>query len=1380
MSLFSVRKPYTVAVCVILIIILGVISFMNMTTDLLPSLNLPYILVITPFPGASPEKVELSVTKPIESMLSTISGLEEMNSVSGENSSMVILQFEQGTNMDKAMIELSSFMDRVKGSFEEGVSAPIMMQLDPDMLPVMALSIDSDNMDLFALSDMVKDEIQPNIERIEGVGSVEVSGLLEKNVIFELDQTKIDALNIEVLRAVDEELAEKQLEIDDARAELDEGKSKLEREQKKRSKELAEAAQALSEGKAKLEDGIKQIDEAISQMKTIKQALPIMKEAMDTAAKGYQDLQVARLQTIDAAKQKKQLEQLRAGIDNPSYAAGYAVLYAAYQAAGADPASPEAAACMAYIAPLTQVIGSLPIPAGTPMPDLTQPVSDVELAAMVAVASPLMGAALAVMPGQEAIDAIDLAIKESDSAINALYDGLYDLTAQFEMDLLPKNGTGLSTTWRITLMQNAMIEAERQVKQMEVELPDKKIELEETLEDLREKEIQLEQGKVTLTTEFAKAGAALDIGEKQLEAGEEQFEDAKEQAYKQAGLDGVITKEMISQVLFAQNFAMPAGYVVEGEEKYMVKVGNQLTEVDHLKNLVLFHVEFESIGDIMLTDVGTVRETDNKEDIYAIINGNEGVIMTVQKQSLYSTAEVCEKLRKEIERMEEAYPGLHVTALQDQGVYIKLVTDSVIENLMYGGLLAVLVLILFLRDWKPTIIIALSIPISLMFSVVLMYFSGVTLNLISLSGLALGVGMLVDNSIVAIENIYRLRTEGVPVFNACVRGVKEIAAALTSSTLTTVSVFLPIVFTNGMTRELFTDMGLTIAYSLFASLLVALTLVPAMGSFMLTAIKEPKRRAGGSRVYNAYEKKLRRMLKRKAPLLIVVTGLLALCAVVAVSMGTQMFPEMESDQVSISISTGKGSTNAEIRAISDTLIQRVSAMPEVKTVGAMQQDGGGNMLFGGGGGGGSGHTISMYALLDEKRETDNKEIAQRIMDFGADLDCEISVETTQMDMSMLTGSGISVTIEGYDLDVLYAISDEIAGMLERTEGTADISNGMEDANVEVRVVVDKNEAMQYGLTTAQVFAEVAKALKTDTTATNLSIQGEEYPLVVRYDEKLTRATLKNYPLTVKKDGEEVVIALSDITDIKEAQSPVSIRHQGQTRIMTVTAGIADGYNIGLVSREFEAEINAYVAPDGYKITLEGENEAINTALQDVTYMVLLAIVFIYLIMVAQFQSLLSPFIVLFTIPLAFTGGFLALILCGFEISIIAMIGMLMLAGIVVNNGIVFVETVNQLRAEGMDRTEALVKTGTMRMRPILMTALTTILALTTMALGFGAGASMVQPMAVVTIGGLSYATLLTLFVVPVIYDIFQKKQIKQREWVKEGGKGEQEGEDSDV
>lgn len=413
-------------------------------------------------------------------------------------------------------------------------------------------------------------------------------------------------------------------------------------------------------------------------------------------------------------------------------------------------------------------------------------------------------------------------------------------------------------------------------------------------------------------------------------------------------------------------------------------------------------------------------------------------------------------------------------------------------------------------------------------------------------------------------------------------------------------------------------------------------------------------------------------------------------------------------------------------------------------------------------GGGDSKSISLYVILKDDKKLSSKEVGKLIEDKTKDLNCEINVTTSTMDMSALGGSGISLSVEGDDLDKIKEIANDIADIISKVDGTIEVSNGQEDTSLETRITVDKNKAMEYGLTVAQVYQAVAQEISLETTSTSLSINSSDYPVIIAKDSNntLKRDNIKDLEIKGTKNGNEEKIALSEIATISEENGLSSINHINQTRAITVSAAIDAEHNVGNVSKAVEKEIDKYELPEGYTIEIGGESDSMKQAFGDLILMIAMAIVFIYLIMVAQFQSLLSPFIVLFTIPLAFTGGFLALIITGFELNMISILGFLMLAGIVVNNGIVFVDYVNQLRLGGMKKKEALIEAGKARIRPILMTALTTILGLSTLAMGIGMGADMIQPMAIVTIGGLTYATVLTLFIVPIMYDILHRRELK--------------------
>ncbi len=1241
LSKTSIKRPLTITLLMILVVILAAVSFTKMPTDLFPEIELPYVAVITTYPGASPEKIEQTVTKPIESALSTTGGVENVTSVSSENTSMVLFEFTYSTNMDSAIIEMNNNLDLVKGSFDDTVSSPILMRINPDMMPIMVASIDADGMEETELSSFVKESIVPEFERVDGVASVSAMGTVTPQISVTLDKEKIDALNDKVLSSIDSTLAQTKEQIESGEAELASAKSALDDQISAQNEQLAKSTTELSTGKQELYAAKSQLTSGLSQAKTSRTQLSGMKTTVDTL--------ISRMEAGDS-------------VDASEFA------------------------------PVLEALSSMGVLTDEQKDQLTMGLS-----------SPF-----AKLQTAKTLSAtLGTAVSAADGTITDLEGKMEELNAN--------------------------------------------------IDQLNTAQTQLEQGKLLISQQYAAATQQISDGQSQLEQGRAQFEQAEDTAYKNAGLDGVITQSMISQILSAENFSMPAGYLKEGTESYSIKVGDKFSSVDELSGLVLMDTGIDGIGKITLNDVASVEMTDDAGEFYAKINGNNGVLLTMQKQSTSSTSDVSSLIREKAEKLEAQNDGLHITMLSDQGVYIDIIISSVLQNLLFGAILAIIVLFFFLKSLRPTIVVALSIPMSLMLAIVLMYFTGVNLNLISLAGLALGVGMLVDNSIVVIENIYRLRAKGVPAAKAAFRGATQVAGAITASTLTTICVFLPIVFTDGMSRELFADMGLTIGYSLLSSLLVALTVAPALASTILS-----KASAKPTPLYdkftNLYAKGLRFTLSHRAITLIVASALLLLSVFGAANMGTAFIPESDTEQISITLTPAdKEMTREELLTASDKAYERISAMDGVKTVGAMESSG---MSMGGSSSSGAG-SVMFYVLLEDKRELTSTELAQKITDETSDLGCEVS-SSASMDISAMAGSGIEVDIAGKDLDTLQKIADDVSEMMKNTEGTDEIEMSSGDPANETRVIVDKNAAMSYSLTVAQVYQTIAEAIKSEQTATTVTLDSKDYPVIVIKDEENlpTLEELSSYPIEVTKDGEDQTIHLSDIAAVEQADSPSSITHKQYNRYISVTASIDAEHNIGLVSRELDKKLASYETPEGYTLSVAGENETILSTLKDLILMLLLAIILIYVIMAAQFQSLLSPFIVMFTIPLAFTGGLLGLWALGFEISIIAMLGFVVLSGVVVNNGIVFVDYANKLRMGGYSKKDALVMTGKARMRPILMTALTTVLGLLTLAFGMGSGADMLQPMAVTIIFGLTYATILTLFVVPVLYDLFQRKQLK--------------------
>lgn len=1401
---FSVRKPYTVLVAVVLVIVLGIVSFTKMTSDLLPNISFPYVLVMTTYPGASPETVEMVVTKPVESSMATVSNIEEISSVSNENYSMVILQFAQSADMNAVSLEIRENLDQIRSYWDDSVGNPIIMKINPDMLPVMIAAVGGKDMSAAEITDLTNDTIVPELESIEGVASVSGMGLLEESVNVIIRQEKIDAVNEQVFGSIDKEIDENLAELQENKQDIYDGQAELENAKKELADseaELAQKQQELNDSKAELENSKKELTDGRNELADKKSQLESGKTELNSK-KDATTKQLAEAETklltakadAEAAKTHLQLEiqtaeatvkGLDSGIEQAQ--AGVQMLEQAITAVNgidatitmldqigdgmtfgnltsdqqenisqlcisAGISAPTADTTMGEIkASLSQVkagiLGSANVndvsELQTKKSDLESTITDLE--------SQKAMAAAPIDQYKSALSEVEGNIGKLDSALTELYQGNLQAAIEF---------ANAQTTISLGEMQIASAESGLDSAQKQLEAGEEQIKSGQ--EQLDAGVDQIKEGYDQINDNAEQLADAL----QQILDGEEQIEEAREDAYDQADMNGILTVDTVEQLLAAQNFSMPAGYVTEDGISYLIRVGDKPDTVEELKAMPILNVDMDGVDVITLGDVADVFMTDNSADIYTNVNGEPGILLTMQKQTGYSTGEVSDKILARFDELLEQNENLMLITLMDQGIYIDMVTDSIFNNIIFGAGLAILILLLFLRDMRPTAVIACSIPISIVAAVVCMYFSGVTLNVISLSGLALGIGMLVDNSIVVIENIYRLRSEGASVTEAAIEGTREVAGAIAASTLTTVCVFLPIVFTEGITRQLFVDMGLTIGYSLGASLIVALTVVPAMSSKILVKTKEQKESRFFNGLMNGYGKVLDWSLKHKAVIFIGVLVLLVGSALASLSKGTAFMPTMESTQMTITLELPDTTPLSETAEVTDRVVEILRNMEDVEDVGAMASTSSMGSLMGGSADS-STHETSIYLTTVEKPKLNNKELSNAIEEQTAQLceetGAELSIETSMMDMSALGGDGISIQVRGRDLDTLQQIAKEVAAIVEATEGTAKVSDGLEEATGEMRILIDRDKAMDQGLTVAEVYQQIAAKLKDASSATTFETTAKEYEVYVKNanDMELTRKLVQDLVIEkTDKDNKKVEIPLKDIAAFENTISPKSVSRTEQNRYIAVSASIADGYNVGLVSRKLEQNLADYEVPEGYSLVMEGENEMIVDAMQQLMLMLLLAVIFMYLIMVAQFQSLKSPFIIMFTIPLAFTGGFLGLFLGNCEVSVVAVIGFVMLAGIIVNNGIVIVDYMNQLIAQGMEKHEAILQAGRTRLRPVLMTALTTILGLLPMVFGTDMGAAMGKPMAIVTVGGLLYGTLLTLLVVPCIYDLMNCRKTR--------------------
>ncbi len=1075
---FSVDKAITVFMTVVLVVVFGIVSYSRLSTDLFPSMNIPYSVVVTTYIGASPEEVEDVVTEPLEEVLSTTTNIASVESSSQENFSLIILEFNSDANMDSAVIEMRENLDMVLSQMPDEVGSPMIIKLNPDMMPIMQFTVSRSDMDQQELTDFVNSEVLPQIERIGGVASVSVSGAYESELRLVIDEDKLAAVN----------------------AELDEKYNTL-----------------------------------------------------------------------------------------------------------------------------------------------------------------------------------------------------------------------------------------------------------------------------TMTTD---------------------------------GFPIKITKDYVTQMLQANNFEFPAGYMnVEGAN-YLVRVGDDFNDTREIENMPLIDlntpmfqqiIQMMGMPDFELTtytikdvlqpvmvdgselvedgEVVYVNYINANEKEYSKLNGDTAISITVQKSSNFATTDVTDEILEALDVMDN--DGVtDFTVLLNQGEYIEQATGSVTNNLLYGALLAILILIFFLRSARATLIVTLAIPISLMFAIVLIYLSGITLNIVSLGGLALGIGMLVDNSIVVMENIFRMKKNGSSNREAAIEGTTQVGGAIIASTITTIAVFLPIIFIEGFIKEIFMQMALTIAFSLIASLMVALTLVPAISSKILKeeSNNEVEKVTSLDKIKNGYEKLFNFAFKYKFVVLIGVLVLFIASIGLSLRNGFEYFPASDEGQLSVSIekdiTVADPLSDEEFTALLDTLTTEVLEIEDVDTIGVTLGSIQNSFL-----GFSGSDSASASVILKDDRDLSTLEVQEMLYEILEDdkyEKIEFDISGSQQQTAMLTGSGVQIQLKGYDLDELKYEAQMIALELEGIEGLTEVDSGVGKESKEIKITVDKEKAAQNYLSNAQILGAVAEAYAYESVVTSITMSGTIFDIYV-YDKDSIDETVEFTQADILAlkimNPMGVEVPLSELIDydayeISDPNDPnftlvqsgfTVINRVDGTRTVTVSANYEEGVNTTNVSNDVTEMMDKYNMTGEVSYEILGEQEETMEAVEILILAMGLAVLLIYMVMASQFQSLTYPFIIMFTIPLAFTGGFLILWLANMTVSIVAIIGLIILIGVVVNNGIVLVDYTNQLRETGLDVKDALLEAGKTRLRPIVMTALTTILALSTMALGIGEGAEMMQPMAVTTIGGLLYATVLTLLVVPVMY-----------------------------
>ena len=1277
MGKFSVKKPFTVLVAVIMVLMLGFVSISNMQTNLLPDVNTPYLMVVTVYPGASPERVESEVSDVMENALGTVAGVESITATSAENYSLLLMHFAEGTDMNSALVKVSNKVDQTTSSLPSSCLSPSIIEYSLNMNAFMTVAVSREGSDVYDLSDFVSDTLVPYVERKGGVSSVSANGLIEKMVQVQLSQEKVDAINERLLEVIDAQLADARAQLDAAEAQIEAGRAEYNRQFKNFNKtvsntvmqqysgEVGNAVETVRKQAQALLDSVNQLI-AVVQEPEIQQALIDVRDGLQRVMDKFNE---TGMKDIDSLIEI--VAELREITDKLTTA-------------------------------LQQLQERLNTETGT--------------------------------EGSTATDLVDdLQVQQS---LSTVYNTLNDVIKA--MDDVP----GLMSTFSDALGTYS-------------------------------------QQQLEAYMQFTEAREMLNEYEKQLETAKQTYEDAKEKAMASSDVSKMLDIDTLAQLIYAQNFSMPAGYVKDSSGKsWLLKVGEEYDSIDDISGALLLHVD--GFGDVRLSDVADVEVIDNAEASFTRLNGERAAVLKIYKGSSSSASTVSDNCLSAFKELEAQYDGLHVVVLSNQGNYITIIVKSILSSMLIGAALAIIVLALFLRDIKPTLVVGFSIPLSVLFAVVLMYFTGMDLNVMTLAGLSLGIGMLVDNSIVVIENIYRLRSRGVPAARAAVQGTKQVGMSIVASTLTSVCVFLPVVFSSSLVKSLMQPMSLCIGYCLMASLLVAVTVVPAAASTVLKKA-EPKQLKWFDKIQNKYAKSLEWCFQHRALPLVAAVALLVFCGWRVVSMGVELLPTITSNEAIVTLTTTKDLSKEDSYAIAEKAIDAMLNVDNVEEVGITTDTRVAGMDVGQLGlpsaitdllnAANSYGTYQVNVMLDESLSSTQIETARQALEdaLSGIEDCTATVEISGMqELTSQLASGLSVKIYGADPDTMTQLSEKVVEIVNDTEGFANATNGLGSGDATINLQIDRDKVRSYGLTVAQVYQQIAAKLTTTTTAqTPVSVDGRT--MSVEISDNLDPVTKENMmditfeTSVMSADGTTTTgtCKLSDIATWVTGSAPNSITSQNQTRYVTVTADTLDGYNTTVQARELEKKLDAFALsdemPEGCSFSMGGESDSVNYMVNEMVQWMGLALPFVYLVMVAQFQSLLSPFIVLFTVPLAFTGGLLGLLLTGQQLTMISLMGFIVLMGTVVNNGIVFVDYTNQLRMGGMERRAALIATGKTRMRPILMTTLTTVLAMLQLVFSNDMASQLMSGMAIVIICGLTYATIMTLYVVPLLYDLLFKK-----------------------
>ncbi|MGP4072287.1 efflux RND transporter permease subunit [Piscibacillus sp. B03] len=812
-----------------------------------------------------------------------------------------------------------------------------------------------------------------------------------------------------------------------------------------------------------------------------------------------------------------------------------------------------------------------------------------------------------------------------------------------------------------------------------------------------------------------------------------------------------LSSQQVMEAIRGSNQSMSAGVISRGTQELQIRILGEYESLDDIRETVIQTPQEEMIE---LGDIATVERRVTDETGKSMVNGQEAVVMNILKKTDGNTVAVSDAIQSTLDDARANLPeGVELNVVFDTADFIRMSIDSVVQNLLLGAVFAILILLLFLKSFRATLVISLSIPIAVITTFTLMYFTGETVNILTMGGLALGIGMMVDSAIVILEHIVTYRERGYSMKEAARKGASEIAPAVIASTTTTLVVFLPIVFVEGIASEIFTPLALTVAFALIASLAASLTIIPMLSSKMLKKLGEGNGRRYWfdrllGKIINFYQGILRRTLTyRKTSILVAVVVIAASLALVP-RLGLAFIPEADQGQIEISVETPSGSNLDETMNVVEqvnTIMEKDADMIESSfaTVGSS----GGQM-----GMGGTSNSASYMVQLVTKGERDlsTEDVMQKwdsqIQEIaGADISVSV------LGASVSAGDPVQVELNGPDHDVLSELADQVVTVIEDIEGVHNPGTSADEGRPEMQILVDRDAAAEFGMTRAQIMGQISSQLN-GQVATQFRSEGSELDVRVLTpkEDRDTLEEIRDLKIATPTGDQ---IRLETVANIDQVEGPTSLTRQNQQRRVVVSAGLV-GSDLGSVTSAIDERLSGLTFPEGYSYNIGGQAEDMMEAFEDLALALVFSIFLVYAVMAVQFENFLHPFIIMFSLPTMIIGVILGLFVTGLPLSIPAFIGVIMLAGIVVNNAIVLVDYINILRRKGVERFEAIIEAGANRLRPILMTSLTTILGMIPLSIGLGQGGEAQQPLAVVIIFGLLFSMLITLVLIPVVYTLF--------------------------